>query len=628
MNDSIPCNRLLVKTLPYHFMNQIPIPRVIHAALRLTALNPIAIRLVGAASRRQRDFFIRTGFVTLLSANLLLGLFAVLASGRLSLRDLAAGSAQIFTFLAVVELLLICLLTPIFMAGAISKEAQPRTWDIMLSTPLSALQIVLGNLLGRLFFIATLLLSALPLMAVTQFFGGVRGETILLTQLIAFCLALLIGTLAIATSVTRTAGRKAVITFFVVTVCFLAITWSVDHALRIPVSPGSQDSWTTFLTPFNPLLVLEALLSPTSYVTPDASTLAWPLGFAQTNPIATWCWITVLISLSTIIWASLQVRKLGDRSKQNALLRRTTLVQKPKLVSGNPIAWRERVTRHRNMSSLFGRWGFASLGMLVIVVTTTLFATNYWSADLYRSVIGIVIGAEIVIVSLAAMYVSASSITKEREDGSLDLLLTTAMTPRMYLGGKVRGIVVHLLPMAATPCVSMFVVGVVALAFGEQAYVSDIPVGMQAGDMNIPLALWGPATMFPLVLIPFLAFCITLGLQWSLRSKGSIRAIASTLIMMLVISFGLGICMTPARSMGVGGAFIASLSPIPYLVATISPASGILTSLIQEGLTQTSIALVASAPIAGGMWILASWGLLRSVASSFVMTVRRLAGTS
>jgi ABC-type transport system involved in multi-copper enzyme maturation permease subunit len=212
-------------------MKQIPLPSVIHAALRLTALNPIAIRLVGAASRRQRDFFIRTGFVTLLSAILLLGLFGVLASGRISLRDLAAGSAQIFTFLAIVELLLICLLTPIFMAGAISKEAQPQTWDIMLTTPLSALQIVLGNLLGRLFFIATLLLSALPLMAITQFFGGVRGETILLTQLIAFCLALLIGTLAIATSVTRTAGRKAVITFFVLTVCYLAITWTADQAL-------------------------------------------------------------------------------------------------------------------------------------------------------------------------------------------------------------------------------------------------------------------------------------------------------------------------------------------------------------------------------------------------------------
>ncbi len=97
--------------------------------------------------------------------------------------------------------------------------------------------------------------------------------------------------------------------------------------------------------------------------------------------------------------------------------------------------------------------------------------------------------------------------------------------------------------------------------------------------------------------------------------------------MMLVISFGFGICLTPAGSMGVGGAFIASLTPIPYLNAVVSPA-GILPSLIREGVTHTSIALAVSAPIVGGIWILASWGLLRSVASSFVMTVRRLAGTN
>ena len=301
---------------------------------------------------------------------------------------------------------------------------------------------------------------------------------------------------------------------------------------------------------------------------------------------------------------------------------------RPKLVSGNPIAWRERVTRHRNMSSLFGRWGFLAVGLLIVIVTSTLFSTKYWSADIYRAVIGIIIGAEIIIVILAAIYVSASSITKEREDGSLDLLLTTPMTPRTYLTGKVHGIVIHLLPMASTPCISMFIVGFIAFFGGEHSFVSDIPVGMQEGEMKIPLALWGPAMLLPFVLIPYLSFCITLGLQWSLRSKGSIRAITSTLMMMLAISFGLGICMTPAGSMGVAGAFVASLSPVPYLVAITSPASGILPSLIQEGVTQTSIALVVSAPIAGAIWILASWGLLRSIAASFVMTVRRLAGTN
>lgn len=610
-------------------MPQIPVPRLLNAVIRLTALNPIAIRLVGAASRKQRDYFIRTGFVTLLAVTLLMGLFGVMATGRLSLRDLAAGSAQIFVYLSNTELILICLLTPIFMAGAIAKEAQPRTWDIMLTTPLSALQIVLGNLLGRLFFVATLLLGALPLMAITQFFGGVRGNTILLTQLIAFCLALLIGSIAIATSVTRTAGRKAVITFFVFTACYLVVTWAVDQSLRVPVSPGSVSTWTTLLTPFNPLLVLEALLSPTMYVIPETSTSPWPMGYAMTDPIAAWCWFTVILSVVIVMWGSMQVRKLGDRSKQKSVLlfQSTANLQSPKAVTGNPIAWRERVTRHRNISSLFGRWGFAAIGLLAIIVTTTLFATGYWNADLYRAVVVGIIVTEIIIVALGAIYVAASSITREREDGSLDLLLTTSMTPKLYLSGKVHGIVIHLLPMVATPCVTMITVGIVAFTGGVSSAVSDIPVGMQEGDMVVPLAMLGPSLLLPVVLVPFIAFCITLGLQWSLRSKGSVRAVAGTLMMVLAISFGLGVCMTPAGSMGVGGAFFASFSPISYLFAS-TYAVEFLPSLVGSGLAQTSISLVICAPIAGTIWILASWGLLRSIAASFVMTVRRLAGTN
>ena len=98
--------------------------------------------------------------------------------------------------------------------------------------------------------------------------------------------------------------------------------------------------------------------------------------------------------------------------------------------------------------------------------------------------------------------------------------------------------------------------------------------------------------------------------------------------MILALSFGLGFCLVPAGSMGAAGAFVASLTPIPYLIATTYPANGILPSLIQEGVMQTSVALVVSAPIAGAIWILASWGLHRSIAASFVITVRRLAGTS
>jgi ABC-type Na+ efflux pump permease subunit len=117
------------------------------------------------------------------------------------------------------------------MAGAIAQEASPRTWEVLLSTPLSALQIVLGNLLGRLFFILGLLFASLPLFALTQYFGGVPGRSILASYLVAACAATLVGTIAIALSVSRMVGKRAVFAFYVAVVSYLAITFGIDRAL-------------------------------------------------------------------------------------------------------------------------------------------------------------------------------------------------------------------------------------------------------------------------------------------------------------------------------------------------------------------------------------------------------------
>ena len=277
-------------------------PQFLQWFLRFSIFNPICWRLIGTASRRRKDLYLRSGYVAILATVLFFGLLISPTVSRFSLRDLAAGSANIFVLLSVLQLLLIWLLTPIFMASAITKEANPKTWDILLSTPLSPLQIVLGNLFGRLFFITALLIGALPLMVDTQFFGGVSIETILLTQLVAFCLAFTIASAAIAMSVTRTAGRKAAVSFFIITVIYILGTYAIDLFLRLPVSVGASATWTTVLTPLNPFLVLEALFQPAQYVTLESSNLPWPLSWISMNPVIGWCSLTIVISTCTIIF--------------------------------------------------------------------------------------------------------------------------------------------------------------------------------------------------------------------------------------------------------------------------------------------------------------------------------------
>jgi ABC-type transport system involved in multi-copper enzyme maturation permease subunit len=553
------------------------------------------------------------------------------SGSRFSLRELAAGSAGVFTFLAVFQLILICVLTPVFMAGAISKEANPKTWDILLTTPLSPLQIVLGNLFGRLFFILALLLGALPLMIVTQFFGGVPLQTILLTQLVAISLALIVAAAAIGMSVTRTAGRKAAVNFFIVTVLYLLLTYVVDHAIRVPVILGASSTWTTYLTPLNPFLVLEALLQPAGYVVPESSSLPWPFGWLVTHPVAGWVWLTVILSVSVVTWSSIQVRKLGDRSSRESfwkkLFQPDLSDRQPNTVSGNPISWRERVTRHRNIGSLIGRWGFVVLFGLPFLIVTALFFTKTMSGDAYRDVSLYMIVGEVLIIVFTSISLSASAIAKEREDGSLDLLLTTAITPKLYLGGKMKGLVLHLLPMVLVPCFSMMLIGLVVLVHPEGAVVSDLWDVAKFGSSQPPLALFIPALLFPIIFIPYITFCMTLGLLWSMRSKGSISAIVTTLVLVLVVTGGLSVCLLPVQGIHLLGIGFSSLSPLSTIFVTLSPVQT-LPKILGEGILAANVNMGIAIFIAGCVWSLVSYGLLRSMASSFVVTVRRLAGNN
>ena len=216
-------------------------PAPIEWFLSLLLTNPICVRLIQGGSTRSRHLYLRSGYLAILIASLLLALIGPAAS----LRELAQRGASAFTIVAFGQVLLICLLTPVFMAGAIAQEANPRTWDILLTTPLNSLQIVLGNLFGRLFFILALLFSSLPLFLFIQSFGGVPGDSIVLSYLVAGCSALVVAAVAVTLSVTRTAGRRAVFAFYVSVVIYLFLTWLIDNRLRTPVSVGSLASATT-----------------------------------------------------------------------------------------------------------------------------------------------------------------------------------------------------------------------------------------------------------------------------------------------------------------------------------------------------------------------------------------------
>src|SRR5258708_21576439 len=113
---------------------------------RLIPANPILRRVVQMNGKRRRDLFIRCGYLGLLIGVVIFSLMSGSTStGNLS--ELAKTSATLFQVLSYCQLALVALLAPIFTAGAITQAKDSQTYDILLATPLSNGQIVLGSLL-------------------------------------------------------------------------------------------------------------------------------------------------------------------------------------------------------------------------------------------------------------------------------------------------------------------------------------------------------------------------------------------------------------------------------------------------------------------------------------------------
>ena len=91
----------------------------------------------------------------------------------------ARMSENFFSMFMIVQLALVVLLTPAYVAGAISEEKDRKTMEFMLATDLANHEIVLSKLLSRLANMTLFLLTGLPILSVLQFLGGVDVQLML-----------------------------------------------------------------------------------------------------------------------------------------------------------------------------------------------------------------------------------------------------------------------------------------------------------------------------------------------------------------------------------------------------------------------------------------------------------------
>ncbi|MEA2736020.1 MAG: hypothetical protein QOE14_2471, partial [Humisphaera sp.] len=679
---------------------------------RLIPANPILLRVVEAASKRRRDLFVRCGYLALL---ILVVIFALIGSGASlgggSLGELAKVSAKLFQQMSYLQLGLVALLAPIFTAGAITQEKDSQTYDILLATPLTNGQIVLGSLLSRLFFVIALLVSGIPIFSITQIFGGVAIRSIVMSFLIAAATTTVTGSLAMAIATFKVGTRRTIFSFYLFIVIFLVGGFLLDRLdffhFNVQLDATTVErSKTSWLTGIHPFLALRTLFNEQTYIPPQLGELpadlrGWPWGWYLSRPDTFFVTFMFLLSAVLILPSIVLLRRMAQSTTsiktwilQKLKISSGDLTRKPRVVWQNPIAWREAKTKASAAKASLLRYGFIAAGMVGALVLVFLFSrenltgeyinpTSYNPATGYISIIdgekaqtyrltrntsiklndqpasvnalsgrfkvaqkipgpsmtlnaislvdvprrlaaadtrSFLLGAVIVefaVILLIVTNAAASTVTREKEDGSLDLLLTTPITSRYYIWGKLRGLVSYVLPLVAVPIAS----AAIFIIYDMVRYSTTHDPAFQW--IVFPEAV----LILPGMLVIVAAFASILGMQMSLRCRTTVRAVMSSVGIVLGICGALGWCGYGALEglrAGEPSLVVGAFSPFTVLTLLIDPerSGGTLVEPGGSAGTGRAIVLIFSW-IATGAYALVVWTMYKSMVKNFDMTIRR-----
>jgi ABC-type transport system involved in multi-copper enzyme maturation permease subunit len=143
--------------------------------------NPVMIRELRGRMRGRRAMIMMTVYLTITSLVTLLIYLAVISS-QMGMRDIETGRTigkAIFLTVMTTTLVQVCLIIPTLTAGSIAGEKERQTYDLLLITTLSPLQIVLGKMMAQLAFAMLMIIAVLPLAGLAFVFGGVSGIELL-----------------------------------------------------------------------------------------------------------------------------------------------------------------------------------------------------------------------------------------------------------------------------------------------------------------------------------------------------------------------------------------------------------------------------------------------------------------
>jgi ABC-type transport system involved in multi-copper enzyme maturation permease subunit len=434
-------------------------------------LGPVVWYELVRSARQGRSFTLRCAYAGVLLAMLFLvyirwfgGARAgwwrfLLDSGSIPIPMLTAFASGFSSAFMGVQMLVVFVLTPAYVAGAIADERERKTLDFLLVTHLRNREIVLGKLVSRLAGLVLVVLTGLPILGLMQFLGGIEPNLVLAGFAATLATLVSLGSLSVLNSVYTANARQAAFHTYLQMAGYLLLTLG-------GVACVGKMSWVGAGNP----IVAAIRLESSSDLTAD---LPWLLGeYLVFHVLTAALWLT---------WAVRRLRARPERSSPRPVL--AVSARKPMLqladdgwlpaeqarlphhviprpqyydrplpprkprprVHGEPLLWKELYVEpglglHGGarilatfivLMGLLSGWIFLA-GVLTLVLQGDL--SRY--SNIWCRIVGTTVGCALLMV---VAFRASSSLTRERDRQTLDSLLTLPVENRTLLLAKWLG---------------------------------------------------------------------------------------------------------------------------------------------------------------------------------------------
>jgi ABC-type transport system involved in multi-copper enzyme maturation permease subunit len=440
--------------------------------------------------------------------------------------------ASLFRSFAIAQAITVAALTPALVAGTIATEKQRKTLHYLLGSQLTSREIVLGKLCARFLHIGVFVAMGLPIFSLLTLFGGVDFWLILGVYGLTLSGAFFLAGLSVYASVVSRRGRDAILLAYglVLLWCFLPFLFGGIFSWLWPNT--FEWVWPVGMIVYPGLGIFVAALAPQNLL----------FGI---EPWVIFCWsmgLMVLYGAIFVAIASWRLRPIAVRHEakprmviglDNRGRRQYRVLPRPSCSDTDPMLWKERYTARmggliRLLTFLAGLCILTLIGCLVFDIVKDscreMLREGFFSTAHSRNreemnhAVRTIDGGLISLWILCTAAAAASSISGEREEDTWISLTSTMLTGREILRAKRWGAIVRYRLLG-------YVMGVLSV------------LALMTGAVH-PLGLVGAAVLGGVVLW----FTASLGTYVSLRSKSTIRALAVTVVPLVILNGGYLLC--------------------------------------------------------------------------------------